>query len=125
MRTSRRLIDCLLIKGRLTDAQDNDLTGTLRVWIPGHGGAGKLIKVWASRGGKFKVKIHGYTPNRRIRFLAESPGFLPLEYALHPKAEIWKTGQFDGYKIVRGGDLVMQPAMPDFLWYTQVVSQPA
>lgn len=122
MRTSRRLIDCFLIKGRLVDAQGNRLAGYVRAWIPGQH-RGKVYRVLAN--GRFKIKIHGYYANREIRLVASSLGYNDLTSIIHPHPWLNQKGQFDGYKVVDGGDAVMTLTGPqDLMWFTIGVLAP-
>jgi len=119
MRTSRRLIDCCLIKGRLVNAQGTPLSGEIRAWIPGYH-RGKRYRVLAN--GKYKIKVYGYFANREIRLVASSPGYVDLESIVHPHTWIFKKGIFDGFKVVDGGDGVMQ--LSERIWYAMLQYSP-
>ncbi len=124
----RRLIDALMIKGRLTNEDGDNLPGQIRVWIPGRGSAGKVINVHPSNRSRYKISIVPYTPFKRIRVLATSPGYLPLDMMIHPKAQVFRKGifsfgSFDGaHKTIDYGDQVMIPEVPptpDLVWWTE------
>lgn len=126
---ARRLIDAILIKGRLVDETFAPIPGELRVYgIPGHYSAGKLFRVGAD--GYYKVPIVGYKPWKKITIVASSPGFIDLTTEYHPKSWINRKGMFafgafdGGYKVFDYGDTTMIKLERDFIWYTQIMSGP-
>jgi len=122
MRTSRRLVDACLIKGRLIIAAGTPIRGYVRAWIPGYA-RGRVYRVLAD--GRFCIKVPGYNIPE-IRLVASSPGYLDLESIIHTRSFIFRKGIFGGYKVVDGGNAVMVPAGPpeprDLMWFTMTPS---
>lgn len=116
-RTSRRLIDALLIRGRLVNNSGQPLPGSIRYWVPSyHRGHFKRVLL----DGKYCIKIPGYIANRPIRIIASSPGYIDLEVVIHPHTWVFQKGIFDGWKVVAYGDQVMTPSqVGPIVWWVQ------